>query len=64
MATASKKEIKMDMAVEPAEKQPKKMVRFKETDEDRPITLYLRKSQVDSLGGNVEDIEVIVRRKS
>lgn len=58
------KQIKMDMAKEPEEKQPKKMVRFKETEEDRPITLYLRKSQIDQLGGDVEDIEVVVKKKS
>lgn len=57
---AAKKEVKMEMAVE---KETKSMVRFKETDEDRPITLYLRKDQIDGLG-NPEDIEVIVRAKA
>lgn len=57
---AAKKEVKMEMAVE---KETKSMVRFKETDEDRPITLYLRKDQIDALG-NPEDIEVIVRAKA
>lgn len=60
MPAAAKKEVKMEMAVE---KETKSMVRFKETDEDRPITLYLRKDQVEALGKDVEDIEVIIRAK-
>lgn len=56
------KTLKMDMTREA--KATKSMVRFKEANEDRPITLYLRKSQVEDLGGEVGDIEVVIRKKA
>lgn len=54
------KEVKMDMAID---NETKRMVKFKETESERPIALYLRKEQVAELGDDIEDIEVIVRKK-